>query len=147
MAEEIRNLSEGSGEAAAQISLVVQELVTNSNVNVDKMREVENQFENQQTQLNGTEKSFQGLQDEVEKVSEISESIHNQTNQLDSLKKGVAEAIIKLSQHAEKNVVSTSEVSENMNELMNMIDGCTAETKEMLDMSNKLENQVAKFKL
>ena len=147
VAEEIRNLSEGSGEAAAQISLVVQELVTNSNVNVDKMREVENQFENQQTQLNGTEKSFQGLQDEVEKVSEISESIHNQTNQLDSLKKGVAEAIIKLSQHAEKNVVSTSEVSENMNELMNMIDGCTAETKEMLDMSNKLENQVAKFKL
>ena len=52
-----------------------------------------------------------------------------------------------MAQHAEKNVVSTSEVSENMNELMNMIDGCTEETKEMLDMSNKLENQVAKFKL
>lgn len=147
VAEEIRNLSEGSGEAASQISMVVNELVTNSNINVDKMQEVENQVENQQVQLKGTEKSFQGLQEEVERVSEISENIHKQTGQLDILKKEVAEAILKLSQHAERNVVSTAEVSENMNELLNMIEGCTEETKEMLEMSNKLENQVTKFKL
>ena len=147
VAEEIRNLSEGSGEAANQISTVVNELIANSNVNVDKMKEVEEQVINQQKQLEDTEESFKGLRTEVGVVSDISENIHKQTNKLDVLKTEVGTTIVKLAEDAEKNVSSTMEASENMNHLLRMVEECTDKTKELIDMSDSLEIQASKFKL
>ena len=147
VAEEIRNLSEGSGEAASQISTVVNELVTNSNVNVAKMKEVEEQVESQQSQLKETGTSFEGLRTEVSKVLEISKNIHYQTTHLEQLKNEVCDAIMKLAQEAEQNVASTSEASKNVNELLEMIEGCTSGTHELLEMSTKLEELVNKFEL
>ncbi len=147
VAEEIRNLSEGSGEAANQISMVVNELVANSNVNVDKMQEVETQVINQQKQLQDTEESFKGLRTEVETVSDISDSMHQQTKKLDELKTEVGSVIVKLAEEAEMNVSSTSEASDNMKHLLEMVERCTGKTKELIAMSDSLELQAAKFKL
>lgn len=147
VAEEIRNLSEGSGEAANQISTVVNELVANSNTSVHKMTEVEEQVVNQQTKLNDTKASFRGLKAEVEVVSQISEKIHNQTKNLDVLKSEVGNAIMVLSETAEKNVSATMETSDDMKCLSQMVENCTGKTKELIEMSDSLEKQAARFKL
>ncbi|MBQ1994437.1 MAG: methyl-accepting chemotaxis protein [Lachnospiraceae bacterium] len=147
VAEEIRNLSENSGEAANQISTVVSELIANSNMNVDKMKEVEEQVGNQQKQLEETTDSFHGLSDEIAKVSDISKNIHGQTVELDYLKKEVGVTIEKLAASAENNVVSTTEASESVNNLLNMMNACTEGTRELLEMSTKLEELVNNFKL
>lgn len=147
VAEEIRKLSEGSEEAANQITAVVNELVANSNVNVAKMREVKEQVDEQQGQLKNTEASFNGFRIEVEAVSKISDDIHQQTDKLDALKTDVGNAIIKLAESADKNVSATTETSDNMNQLSQMVDECTEKTRELLQMSASLELQAAKFKL
>lgn len=147
VAEEIRNLSEGSKEAANQILAIVNELVANSNINVDKMKEVEGQVSSQRKQLKDTEEAFQGLKTEVEGVSRISESINRQTSQLDLLKTEVGATILELAQEAEKNVSSTTEASENMNSLSQMVEECTSGTQKLIQMSDSLEEQAAKFKL
>lgn len=147
VAEEIRNLSEGSNEAANQISTVINELIENSNANVDKMKVVEDRVENQQSQLKDTQEYFGGLRTEVKVVSEISDSIHRQTSKLDSLKTEVGSAIVKLAEDAGRNVSSTMEASENMSSLMQMVEECTGKTRELMDMSDSLEVQAAKFKL
>lgn len=147
VAEEIRNLSIGSSDAAKEISSVVNELIANSNVNVEKMKEVEGQVTSQQRQLKDTEQSFQGLRSEVEVVSRVSEDIHTQTGILDGLKTEVGSTIVKLAEDAVNNVASTTEASDNMNHLSQMVEECTGRTKEMLEMSDSLEVQAAKFKL
>lgn len=147
VAEEIRNLSEGSAEAANQITAVVNELVANSNVNVAKMTEVKEQVDEQQEQLKSTEVSFHGLRTEMEAVSQISDNIHRQTDSLDQLKTEVGNAIVKLADSAEQNVSATMETSENMNQLSQMLEECTDKTKELLKMSVSLESQAAKFKV
>lgn len=147
VAEEIRNLSEGSNEAANQISNVINELIDNSNANVEKMKAVEEQVENQQNQLKNTQEYFTGLRGEVKVVSDISDSIHTQTGRLDELKTEVGSTIVKLAGDAERNVSSTTEASENMNHLLQMVEECTGKTRELIDMSDSLEAQAAKFKL
>lgn len=147
VAEEIRNLSEGSNEAANQISNVINELIDNSNANVEKMKAVEEQVENQQNQLKNTQEYFTGLRGEVKVVSDISENIHTQTGRLDELKTEVGSTIVKLAGDAERNVTSTTEASENMNHLLQMVEECTGKTRELIDMSDSLEAQAAKFKL
>lgn len=147
VAEEIRNLSEGSNDAANQISAVINELINNSNANVEKMEAVEGQVETQQKQLKDTQEYFAGLQTEVKVVSDISDDIHRQTSRLDGLKTEVGSTIVKLAGDAERNVSSTNEASENMNHLLQMVEECTGKTRELIDMSDSLEAQAAKFKL
>ena len=147
VAEEIRNLSIGSNDAAKGISSVVNELIANSKVNVDKMREVEEQVTSQQMQLKDTEQSFHGLRTEAENVSKVSENIHTQTGKLDALKTEVGTTIDKLAEDADRNVSSTAEASDNMNHLSQMVEECTGKTKELIQMSDSLEVQAAKFKL
>lgn len=147
VAEEIRNLSEGSNDAANQISAVINELINNSNANVEKMEAVEGQVETQQKQLKDTQEYFVGLRTEVKVVSDISDDIHRQTSRLDGLKTEVGSTIVKLAGDAERNVSSTNEASENMNHLLQMVEECTGKTRELIDMSDSLEAQAAKFKL
>ena len=147
VAEEIRNLSIGSNDAAKGISSVVNELIANSKVNVDKMKEVEEQVTSQQMQLKDTEESFHGLRTEAEAVSKVSENIHAQTGKLDALKTEVGTTIVKLAEDADRNVSSTAEASDNMNHLSQMVEECTGKTKELIQMSDSLEVQAAKFKL
>lgn len=147
VAEEIRNLSEGSNDAANQISAVINELINNSNANVEKMEAVEGQVETQQKQLKDTQEYFAGLRTEVKVVSDISDDIHRQTSRLDGLKTEVGSTIVKLAGDAERNVSSTNEASENMNHLLQMVEECTGKTRELIDMSDSLEAQAAKFKL
>lgn len=147
VAEEIRNLSEGSNDAANQISAVINELISNSNANVEKMEAVEGQVETQQKQLKDTQEYFAGLRTEVKVVSDISDDIHRQTSRLDGLKTEVGSTIVKLAGDAERNVSSTNEASENMNHLLQMVEECTGKTRELIDMSDSLEAQASKFKL
>lgn len=147
VAEEIRNLSEGSNDAANQISAVINELINNSNANVEKMEAVEGQVETQQKQLKDTQEYFAGLRTEVKVVSDISDDIHRQTSRLDGLKTEVGSTIVKLAGDAERNVSSTNEASENMNHLLQIVEECTGKTRELIDMSDSLEAQAAKFKL
>lgn len=147
VAEEIRNLSEGSNDAANQISAVINELINNSNANVEKMEAVEGQVETQQKQLKDTQEYFAGLRTEGKVVSDISDDIHRQTSRLDGLKTEVGSTIVKLAGDAERNVSSTNEASENMNHLLQMVEECTGKTRELIDMSDSLEAQAAKFKL
>jgi methyl-accepting chemotaxis protein len=147
VAEEIRNLSEGSNDAANQISAVINELINNSNANVEKMEAVEGQVETQQKQLKDTQEYFAGLRTEVKVVSDISDDIHRQTSKLDGLKTEVGSTIVKLAGDAERNVSSTNEASENMNHLLQMVEECTGKTRELIDMSDSLEAQASKFKL
>lgn len=114
---------------------------------MDKMKEVEEQVMSQQIQLKDTEQSFHGLRTEAEAVSRVSENIHTQTGKLDALKTEVGTTIVKLAEDADRNVSSTAEASDNMNHLAQMVEECTGKTKELIQMSDSLEVQAAKFKL
>ena len=147
VAEEIRKLSEGSKQAANEISATVKELTENSNINVKKMEQVQKQVTKQLELLKDTQDSFHGLHQEVDTVSQVSQGISEQTQVLTLLKTEVGGALDRLAAVAKSNVSSTQKTNSDMCSLSKMLEECTERTKALTKLGDALEELSKKFKL
>lgn len=147
VAEQIRKLAEDSANSAEQIEGIVQELITNSEDGVAKMRDLSETSGVQAGRFDKTKASFDELKHEIESVSSASREIFDQTNSINNLKNGVSGVIEQLAAIAEENAASTQETSASMNTLTESIDRCKDETEILSDLSHELNEQTSKFKL
>lgn len=147
VAEQIRKLAEDSANSAEQIEGIVQELITNSEDGVAKMRDLSETSGVQAGRLDKTKASFDELKHEIESVSSASREIFDQTNSINNLKNGVSGVIEQLAAIAEENAASTQETSASMNTLTESIDRCKDETETLSTLSSELNEQANKFKL
>ena len=147
VAEQIRKLAEDSANSAEQIEGIVQELITNSEDGVAKMRDLSETSGVQAGRFDKTKASFDELKHEIESVSSASREIFDQTNSINNLKNGVSGVIEQLAAIAEENAASTQETSASMNTLTENIDRCKDETEILLTLSTELNEQTSKFKL
>lgn len=147
VAEQIRKLAEDSANSAEQIEGIVQELITNSEDGVAKMRDLSETSGVQAGRFDKTKASFDELKHEIESVSSASREIFDQTNSINNLKNGVSGVIEQLAAIAEENAASTQETSASMNTLTENIDRCKDETEILSDLSHELNEQTSKFKL
>ncbi len=147
VAEQIRKLAEDSANSAEQIEGIVQELITNSEDGVAKMRDLSETSGVQAGRFDKTKASFDELKHEIEAVSSASREIFDQTNSINNLKNGVSGVIEQLAAIAEENAASTQETSASMNTLTENIDRCKDETEILSTLSTELNEQTSKFKL
>ncbi len=147
VAEQIRKLAEDSANSAEQIEGIVQELITNSEDGVAKMRDLSETSSVQAGRFDKTKASFDELKHEIESVSSASREIFDQTNSINNLKNGVSGVIEQLAAIAEENAASTQETSASMNTLTENIDRCKDETEILSTLSTELNEQTSKFKL
>ncbi len=147
VAEEIRRLSENSAASASEISMIVQELIDNSNESVSKMNEVTADVELQKDHLSNTINAFGGLKTEVTSVSSSSRGIFEQTKNLEKEKDALKDVVNNLSGIADNNAASTEETAASAQTLTSAVDDCNAEVKGLAELSQNLTGQIAKFKL
>lgn len=147
VADEIRQLSEGSNSAAKDIAAIVEELMRNSGINVEKMQQMANQITLQQEKIHSTEDAFMGLRDEVDVISDVSENINAGTKKLMNLKEEVGEVIKDLAKVAGENAEATKATSGNMQTLSDMVTDCSQGTQELKELSQALEYQSDQFVL
>lgn len=147
VAEEIRNLSEESSGNAQEIEEIVKELVHNVEVSVNKMQEVTNNVQKQQKCLQETRVAFQHLKEEVAMVEEVTKEIGGQTEILNSLKQIVTDSANSLASVVEESAASTEETSASMTLLSQTIDECTEDTRGLVELSRRQNDQANKFKL
>ncbi len=147
VAEEIRNLSEESSENAKEIEGIVKELVGNVEVSVSKMQEVTRNVQKQQQRLGETREAFRNLSAEVALVEEVTREIGSQTEVLDSLKHIVTDSVNSLASVVEENAASTEETSASMALLAKTIGECTEDTKGLVELSHRQNEEANKFRL
>lgn len=147
VAEEIRNLAEESSRSAEEIEGIVRELTENIEVSVSKMQEVSSNVKEQEKCLEETRQAFSNLYDEIKEVENASKEIDGQTDVLNSLKKIVADAVNNLASVVQENAASTEETSASMQMLANVIEECTKDTQELVEMSQKQNAETMKFKV
>lgn len=147
VAEEIRNLSEESSGNAQEIEEIVKELVENVEVSVSKMQEVTNNVQKQQKCLDETREAFGHLNMEVTQVEEVTKEIGSQTEILNSLKQIVTDSITNLASVVEENAASTEETSASMTLLSQTINECSEDTKGLVALSHRQNEQAGKFRL
>ena len=147
VAEQIRKLSEDSSASAATIEEIVKQLIINSHDSVEKMQQVIEDSDIQHKKLEDTKESFDGLKDEINSVSNASKEIFNQTEQLEDLKNKVSAAVEQLAAISEENAASTEETSASIQTLTCSIENSKSETDMLTDLSTKLHDLTAQFKL
>ncbi|MDE7310905.1 MAG: cache domain-containing protein [Eubacterium sp.] len=147
VAEEIRKLAEDSSQSANEIETIVQELLTNSGISVQKTDEVRKDADTQKEKLHQTRTVFDGLETEINSVYSVSKDIYEQTNRLEEQKNIIHDVVRQLAAISEENAASSQQTSTSMQELSDTIEDCRHETVVLADLSDRLKEQTNRFKL
>lgn len=147
VADEIRKLAEQSRESASQITGIIEMLIRNSNTTVDTMKKVTEVIEKQGNELNATQTVFGNLNGEIEEVGGAVDNIRDKIEELNRLKNSVMAAMDNLAAIAEENAASTEETSASMQELRNIVNECSKDVAEIVNMSETLAENTNQFTL
>lgn len=147
VADEIRKLAEQSRESASQITGIIEMLIRNSNTTVDTMKKVTEVIEKQGNELNATQTVFGNLNGEIEEVGGAVDNIRDKIEELNRLKNSVMAAMDNLAAIAEENAASTEETSASMQELRNIVNECSKDVAEIVNMSETLAENTNRFTL
>ena len=111
------------------------------------MQEVTDNVQKQQKCLQKTRAAFQHLKEEVAMVEEVTGEIGGQTEILNSLKQIVTDSANSLASVVEESAASTQQTSASMTLLSQTIDECTEDTRGLVELSRRQNDQANKFKL
>lgn len=145
VADEIRKLADESGRSAQKISDIAQNLLTNSDLSVERMKLVSENIAEQTGRLKETRVAFDNLYQEIGTVKDVSEEIKEQTENLDGLKNVVVDAISNLAGVAQETAASVEETSASMQVLAGNVKTCSNDTAELVSLSEVLAEQAQKF--
>ena len=146
VASEIRTLADDSAQSADRINDIVSELTENSNESVDKMKQVAEDASNQKEKLQLTMESFKSLSDGVKDVAAASKEILGQIEDLRIQKDAISTVVDQLASISEQNAASTEETSASMQSLAQAIDGCKENTQDLNSLSQRLHDDISKFR-
>lgn len=147
VAEEIRKLAEESADSAAEIETVVRELTQNSEISINRMQEVTTNVSEQQEQLKETQDAFNILYEEINLVDDVAKEISRQTEVLNDLRIVVADSVSNLGSVVEENSASAEETSSGMQVVADSIDECNRDTKRLVELSERQNEETRKFRL
>ncbi len=147
VAEEIRNLAEESSRNAEEIEQIVQKLIDSVRDSVLEMEEVNKNVDEQSQQLDVTHQSFSKLYTEIKNVENVADEINKQTDVLASLKNVVSDAANSLASVVEENAASMEETSASMQVLSQTVEECSANTKQLMELSRQQNEETQKFTL
>lgn len=145
VAEEIRNLSEESSKGAAQISQIVNQLIHNSNISVERMGEVEKNIADQIDKLGVLNTAFENLGSEVMTVSSSVKSLAEQAGAITVMKDDINTVIGQLAAISEENAAATQETSASVQDLLGAVDDCMKGTAKVLELSKELRSKADSF--
>ena len=143
VAEEVRTLADQSLAAVNQITETIENLINNSNISVEVMKEMDYQSQ----KLDETRMVFGKLDGNINEVASAVGMIRNETDAINQVKDNVLENLESLAAISEENAASTEETSATMGELHQIIMDCNAELKELQDLAVFLDENVSRFSL
>lgn len=147
VAEQIRQLAEQCRTSAEEIRETVNALLVNADTSVKAMDNVSESIATQNEKLDETLKVFAALGSEVSVVMRAIKGITAQIASLADLREGVVNIVEGLAAIAEENAAGAQETSASMYEVSTILEECTRQTQELVGLKQKLENDVAIFKL
>ena len=147
VAEQIGILAEQSQNSADKITKIVENLIANSNTSVSTMHNVETIINEQNDKLNVAKDVFKQLNDEVNAVSYEINRMVKQIDNLTEIKNKVLNNVESLAATAQENAASTEETSATMEGVNEIINECAESAKELLKLSQELNESSSNFKL
>ncbi len=147
VATQISKLSEDSAQSTKTIEDIIHQLTVDSEASVQIMKEVNEIIGEQQQKLIQTKEKFGDVSNGIENSRKESNMISDQAQDCDSERSRIVDVIQNLSAVSEENAASTEQTNASMEELNATINLLAEAAGELKEMSLKLEEDVAFFKL
>ncbi|MGN0483154.1 MAG: methyl-accepting chemotaxis protein [Lachnospiraceae bacterium] len=147
VATEISQLADQSDQSADTIQNVIQKLSANFQQTMDMMRHVEESTREQNEKLLETQKQFHIVNDRISISRENTHDIKLAVEESNQVQEKVGQLMESLSAISEENAAASTETEEVMQRLNDTIKNLLAESEKMLDISNRLEQDLQFFQL
>ena len=147
VATQISKLSEDSAQSTKTIEDIIHQLTVDSEASVQIMKEVNEIIGEQQQKLIQTKEKFGDVSNGIENSRKESNMISDQAQDCDSERGRIVDVIQNLSAVSQQNAASTQQTNASMMELNTTINLLAEAAGELKEMSLKLEEDVAFFKI
>ena len=147
VATEIGALAEQSEEATEEIRQIIQQLVSESELSVSKLEELNKRVEVQNQKLDVTQKDMEDMEQGARNVSGSSDNISSAIMDLNNSKDSLMDIIRELSAISEQNAASSEETNASMEKLNSTFDVISNSAQDLKQMSEKLDEEMSYFHL
>ncbi|MCH5256300.1 MAG: cache domain-containing protein [Lachnospiraceae bacterium] len=147
VASQISKLSEDSNNSAKTIEDIIHQLSADSEASVQIMADVSEVMAEQQNKLNETREKFADVSKGIELSMSETSKIFAQTKECDEARIKVTDVIENLSAVSQENAASTEETNSSMQELNSTINQLAEAARDLKDISDKLGEDIAFFKI
>ncbi len=147
VATEISDLSEKSNQAAKEIQDIIEELISNSERSVAKIKVAKDITKTQTQLLDAAIEEFSsakgGLDESIQGIADVGDA----TDRIDSSKESVFEAVNGLASIAEANATSTQETADSISRAKEFASDVDAKARELSKTAEILSAEAAKWTL
>lgn len=147
VASQISKLSEDSNSSAKTIENIIVQLSADSEASVQIMDEVGEIIAEQKRKLDETKSKFKDVSRGIETSMSETEKIYAQTKECDEARVRVTDIVQNLSAVAQQNAASTEETNAAMQELNATINLLADAAKDLKEIAEELERNVAFFQV
>lgn len=147
VASEIRKLAEQSSESANEIKSIVDELMNNSSISVQKTKEVESDISKEMSILKNTDTSIVELKGKIDKVLNISEDTFAKVKEVTESCNTAVMSVDSLASVSEENSACAEETSATMSDITEAIESSKQTIGELAAIGTSLNDTVNQFKI
>lgn len=147
VATQISKLSEDSAQSTKTIEDIIHQLTVDSEASVQIMKEVNEIIGEQQQKLIQTKEKFSDVSNGIENSRKESNVISDEAQDCNNERARIVDVIQNLSAVSQQNAASTQQTNASMEELNATINLLAEAAGELKEMSLKLEEDVAFFKI
>lgn len=147
VASEIQKLADESNQSAQEIGRIIDNLLKQSEQTVVVMDEVNIIVNEQREKLNQTKEQFSLVSDGVVSTRKETEEIEKLVASCDVARAKIMDVIQNLSAISEENAASTEETNASMEELNANLNLLAESSRDLLELSTELEQNMAFFQI
>ena len=147
VAEEIRNLSDQSAKGAEMIKKLAQDIIEKSNRSVELTHKVHSLIETEQENVSKTQEKYEELSGEITRSVEEIHMIADKIEILTGYKENVIGNVQDLSAISEENAASNTEVSANIEDIIEKVQLVNQNCETLSNMADELAASAAFFKM
>jgi methyl-accepting chemotaxis protein len=147
VAGEVRNLAEGSAQAASQIANLVREIQRGIENTIGAMEAGTREAEEGAVVVSEARDMLEGISQATLTISSEIDSIFEATQQMSAASQRVVEVMNSIASISEESAASTEEVSASVEEQTAAMQEVTAAAQELDELAGRLRSIIQEFKI
>lgn len=147
VADEIRKLAEQSNNFAGEITTIISELTSKTDIAVKKMEASKAVSKLQLDSLDATQNKFKGIAESIEKVKSVIEALNLSSDQMLDKKSQIIDIVDQLASISEENAASSEQASAAVQQQTSAMEQIASASESLSKLAEEMQRNINRFKI